>query len=111
MALVPITGLASGAFMWITVLAMFMGFAKLAGIGVICYGVIALFHLITLPVEYDASRRAKVQLVRLGLVQPEEQAGVSRVLNAAALTYVAALVAALFSLLHLILIVRGNNRD
>lgn len=111
MALVPITGIASKAFMWITVLAMFMGFAKLAGIAVICFGIIAVFQLITLPVEYDASRRAKEQLVRLGLVQREEQAGVSKVLNAAALTYVAALVAALFDLLHFVLIARANDRD
>ena len=53
---------------------------------------ITLFQLVTLPVEYDASRRAKEQLFRLGLVHEHERAGVSKVLDAAALTYVAALV-------------------
>jgi uncharacterized protein len=65
---------------------------------------------VTLPVEFDASRRAKEQLVRLGLVSGGESQAVSSVLSAAALTYVAALVAALFDLLHFIMIAR-NQRD
>jgi Zn-dependent membrane protease YugP len=64
-----------------------------------------------LPVEFDASRRAKQQLLRLGLIDNREHAGVSEVLNAAALTYVAGMVASLFQLLHLIMIARGNDRD
>jgi Zn-dependent membrane protease YugP len=111
MALVPITQIASNAAIWISVLGMFMGIAKLALIGVIVFGIIFLFQLITLPVEYDASRRAKTQLVQLGLVHPQENAGVSRVLSAAALTYVAAMVSSLLTLLHFIMLARGHNRD
>lgn len=111
MALVPITGIASNAAMWITVGAMVFSLAKLAWAGVIIFGILFLFHLITLPVEFDASRRAKDQLINLGLVDGQERAGVSKVLSAAAMTYVAAMVAAFFDLLHFIMIARGNNRD
>ena len=111
MALVPITQFASNAAIWICFGGFFMGIAKLALAGVVVFGVIALFQLITLPVEYDASRRAKDHLLRLGLVDDREVTGVSRVLGAAALTYVAAMVASLFTLLHFILLMRGNDRD
>ncbi|MFM1944761.1 MAG: hypothetical protein RI897_3743, partial [Verrucomicrobiota bacterium] len=65
----------------------------------------------TLPVEFDASRRAKDQLVRLGLISNTEKTGVSKVLNAAAMTYVAAMVASVAQLLHIILIARGASED
>lgn len=111
MVLVPITQFASNAAMWISVGGFFMGIAKLAWAGVVVFGIIALFQLITLPVEYDASRRAKEQLLRLGLVDDREVTGVSRVLSAAALTYVAAMVASLFTLLHFIMLARDSNRS
>ena len=111
MALVPITQFASNAAIWISFGGLFMGLAKMALAGVVVFGIIALFQLITLPVEYDASRRAKEQLLRLGLVEDREAAGVSRVLGAAALTYVAAMVASLFTVLHFIMLLRGNDRD
>lgn len=111
MALVPVTQIASNAALWILVLGMFMSIAKLAMAGVIVFGIIFLFQLVTLPVEFDASRRAKQQLVQLGLVAPQESPGVSRVLNAAALTYVAAMVSSLFTLLHFIMLARGHDRD
>jgi Zn-dependent membrane protease YugP len=69
-----------------------------------------LFQVVTLPVEYDASRRAKQALLKLGLVQPNESAAVSSVLGAAALTYVAAMVGAVTQLLYLISIANRNNR-
>lgn len=111
MALVPITQFASTAAMWISIGGFFMGLAKLAWAGVIVFGIIFLFQFITLPVEFDASRRAKEQLLRLGLVDGQERPGVSKVLSAAAMTYVAAMVASFFTLLHFILIARGNDRD
>ena len=111
MALVPITGIASQAALWITVGGMFFHVARLAWAGVIIFGILFLFQLITLPVEFDASRRAKDQLLSLGLIDGNERAGVSSVLGAAALTYVAAMVAAFFTLLHFIMILRGNNRN
>jgi Zn-dependent membrane protease YugP len=111
MALVPITGFATQAAMWIFILGYVIGLTKIAGIGVIVFGIIALFQLVTLPVEFDASRRAKEQLIRLGLVQDQESRAVSKVLNAAALTYVAAMVSSLFTFLHFLMIFRGNDRD
>lgn len=111
MALVPITGFASNAATWIFFGGMLFGLAKLAWAGVIVFGIIFLFQLITLPVEFDASRRAKEQLLALGLIDNQERSGVSSVLGAAALTYVAGMVSAFFTLLHFILIARGSDRD
>jgi hypothetical protein len=110
MTLVPVTNFASQAVFWIMMLAYFMNLAKLVWPAIIAFGVITVFQLITLPVEYDASRRAKDQLVRLGLVSSNERQAVSSVLGAAALTYVAALVAAVFQLLQFVMIAR-NERD
>ncbi len=111
MALVPVTSFASNASMFLVLGGMLLGWAKFAILGVVAYGIISLFQLVTLPVEFDASNRAKAQLQRLGLVLPNEAPHVAKVLNAAALTYVAALVAAVMQLLHLILIARGMDRD
>ncbi len=76
---------------------------------IVIFAVITLFQLVTLPVEYDASRRAKEQLFRLGLVHEHERAGVSKVLDAAALTYVAALVSAVLNLLYYITLARNSR--
>ncbi len=77
----------------------------------VCYGVLAVFQLITLPVEFDASRRAKIILGQMGLIQPGEEArGVNNVLDSAALTYVAAFAAALGQLLYWVFILLGNRR-
>jgi Zn-dependent membrane protease YugP len=68
------------------------------------------FQLLTLPVEFDASRRAKIILQQMGIVQPgQEMAGVNSVLNAAALTYVAALVATIGQFLYYFLLSRNRN--
>jgi hypothetical protein len=80
---------------------------KLAIAGMIA---LTLFHLVTLPVEFDASRRAKVELVNLGILDADEMSGVNETLDAAALTYVAAFVATLGSLLQLLLILGGVSR-
>ena len=109
MAMVPITGFATQAAVFLILGQIVLGFAGMALLGVIIYGIVAAFQLVTLPVEYDASRRAKEQLLRLGLVQRSEAGAVSKVLNAAALTYVAAMVTALFNLLYWVSILRGNS--
>lgn len=109
--LVPVTQFASNAAVWIGLLGYLMGLAKIAGFAIVVFGIITLFQLVTLPVEFDASRRAKGQLLRLGLIGNREREGVSRVLSAAALTYVAAMISSLLTLLHFILILRGSNRD
>ncbi|HTD65592.1 MAG TPA: zinc metallopeptidase [Candidatus Limnocylindria bacterium] len=112
MAMVPITQFASMAWMGITLLGVFLGmFYQFLAIGIVLFTIIALFNLVTLPVEFDASRRAKDQLFRLGLIQDDERPGVSKVLNAAALTYVAALVTSLLSLLQLVMMARDRERS
>jgi uncharacterized protein len=111
MMLVPVTNIASQAVFWILMLGMFLHLTKLIWPAIIAFSVITLFQLITLPVEFDASRRAKEQLLRLGLVAREESRAVSKVLSAAALTYVAALVAAMFDLLHFVMLARSSDRD
>ena len=110
MALVPITNFASAIYGGILLLGWIMGMMKIMlPIIIIVFGVITLFQLITLPVEYDASHRAKEQLFRLGLVRESERAGVTKVLDAAALTYVAALVTSLLTLLYYITAARDNR--
>ena len=85
-------------------------FNLIAWIGVACYSLCVLFQLVTLPTEFNASRRAVTALERCGLLLPEEQQGAKKVLKAAALTYVAALSASLAQLLRLIIIVGGRQR-
>lgn len=112
MLVVPATQFASNAAFIIVLLSAFLGMVKvLAPIAVAIFAIIALFQLITLPVEFDASRRAKLELQRHGLVSAAEAPGVSRVLNAAAMTYVAAMVTAVLQLLHWVMIARSGDRD
>jgi uncharacterized protein len=111
MALVPVTNIASRAVYFILLLGFIFAATKLLWTAVILFSAIAIFQLITLPVEYDASRRAKQELFKLGIVSPHEQAGVRSVLSAAALTYVAAMVSSLLTLLYYVSIARSSNRD
>ena len=85
-------------------------FNLIAWIGVACYSLCVLFQLVTLPTEFNASRRAVAAIERCGLLLPEEQQGAKKVLKAAALTYVAALSASLAQLLRLIIIVGGRQK-
>ena len=105
MALVPATRIAAGVIPFIY-LASFIFLRGLSGtvldIAIICYAILTLFQLVTLPVEYDASRRAKVQLVSLGVLDQDEMPGVNETLNAAALTYLAAFISSLLMLLQLL---------
>ena len=110
MMMVPITNFASMAWGVILLLGIVLGmFHQFLGIAIILFTIIALFQLITLPVEYDASRRAREQLNRLGIVREEERPAVSKVLNAAALTYVAALVTSVLQLLQFVMLSRGRR--
>ncbi|MFN2541941.1 MAG: zinc metallopeptidase, partial [Chthoniobacterales bacterium] len=103
MAIVPVTMIASQMLPFIIIGGFWFGITGLITLGIYCYLVLAVFQLITLPVEFDASRRAKIILQQMGIVQPgTEVAGVNSVLNAAALTYVAAFIAALGNLLWLL---------
>lgn len=105
MTLVPATQFVSRVLPFIILASWFL-VRGLTGVvldvAIICYAVLSLFQLITLPVEFDASRRAKVQLVELGILDRDEMPGVNQTLDAAALTYVAAFVGALLNLLYLL---------
>jgi Zn-dependent membrane protease YugP len=109
MTLVPVTQISSQILPFVIIGGLFFGGfgGFMLDIGILCYAVLTLFHLVTLPVEFDASRRAKAELAGLGIVQRDEAAGVSETLNAAALTYVAAFAASLVNLLCLL--ARRNN--
>ena len=103
MAIVPVTMVASQLLPFIIIGGLFFRITGLITLGIYCYLILLAFQLITLPVEFDASRRAKIILREMGIVQPgQEVAGVNKVLNAAALTYVAAFIAALGNLLWLL---------
>jgi hypothetical protein len=110
MALVPVTQIANMAWMGILVLGFVLHLIPhFILIAVAIFSVMTLFQLVTLPVEYDASARAKKQLFQLGLVRQNERAGVSAVLDAAALTYVAALVSSVLTLLYYIYAARNDR--
>jgi Zn-dependent membrane protease YugP len=78
-------------------------------LGIVVYTIIVVFQLITLPVELDASSRAKLILQQNGLIARDEMPGVNRVLNAAALTYVAAVIVAAAHLVQLVLLSRDRR--
>lgn len=107
-ALVPVASIGSNLGMWLMVIGAILGAAQGAGLGVTIayigfagFASAVLFSFVTLPVEFDASNRAKAQIAELGLASgPGEQAGVAKVLNAAALTYVAAAVVAFLQLIY-----------
>ena len=110
MALVPVTQIANFAWMGILLLGFVLHLIPhFILIAVAIFAVMTLFQLVTLPVEYDASSRAKEQLFRLGLVRETERAGVAKVLNAAALTYVAALVSSVLELFYFINAARNDR--
>ena len=103
MAIVPVTQIASNMLPFVIFGGFIFHLTGLITLGIYCYLILLAFQLITLPVEFDASRRAKIILQQMGMVQPGNEAvGVNRVLNAAALTYVAAFIATLGNLLYLL---------
>ncbi len=108
--LVPLVNIGS-SLGWIAILAgLFLQFTGLAWIGVILFASATLFALVTLPVEYNASARARELLERAGLVSRDEYGEVRSMLNAAALTYVAGFAASLLTLLYYLMLVSGMSR-
>ena len=110
MALVPATNFVSRALPVVMIAGFFLArglTGMLLDVAIICYAVLTLFQLVTLPVEFDATRRAKVQLVELGILDRDEMPGVNETLDAAALTYVAAFVSSLLYFLYLL----SSRRD
>lgn len=106
MSLVPITMFASQMLPFVVIGGLFFQIMGLVWLGVIVYLILTLFQLITLPVEFDASKRAKSYLSELGMIQGNEAVGVRQTLDAAAYTYVAAFIASLGNLIYLFLIAR-----
>ena len=112
-ALVPITQIGSFAPYVLFVLGMIFGQPGLIKMGVMLFGMVVLFSLVTLPVEWDASHRAKRLMVKAGIVSAAEQAHAGAVLNAAFLTYVSAAFTALMTLLYYMIRLGliGGRRD
>jgi uncharacterized protein len=103
MLIVPVTSIASRILPFAILGGLFFHITGLITLGIYCYLALLVFQLITLPVEFDASRRAKIILQQMGIIQPGNEAiGVNKVLNAAAWTYVAAFIATLGNLLWLL---------
>ena len=97
--------------MWAVVLGLALGIKGLALLGLIAFGAFLAFQLVTLPVEFDATARAKRQIINAGIIYPDEREGVDRVLNAAALTYVAAAFTTILYFLYYGAMVVGGSRD
>src|SRR5207244_8928077 len=103
MAIVPVTQIASQMLPFVIFGGIFFHITGLITLGIYCYLILLAFQLITLPVEFDASRRAKIILQQMKIIQQGvEVVGVNKVIHAAALTYVAAFIAALGNLLWLL---------
>ncbi len=85
------------------VLGLFMASSNMVLVGAVLFSAVLLFQIVTLPVEFDATRRAKQLVLAQGIVSPHEREGVDKVLNAAALTYVAAAVSTLLTLLYFLM--------
>ena len=101
-ALVPVTNIGSRFGPLLIMAGLFIGFTGLTKIGIVLFSAAVLFQVVTLPVEFDASRRAAVQLNKLGVVTKQDSAGVKNVLTAAAMTYVAAAATSIMWLLYYI---------
>lgn len=107
---VPVANIGSMLSWPVILLGLLFGMPGLAQIGVFLFTFVVLFQLITLPVEFNASNRALRILEESGMLVGEELKGSSKVLRAAALTYVAALFSAILQLLRLVILTRGNSR-
>lgn len=111
-ALVPAVNFGSSLAPWLFLAGLFMQVTGLIWAAVVFFSAAVLFHLVTLPVELDASNRARAMLTTNGLTTPQESNATNAVLNAAALTYVAALVSAMGQLMYFVWVAVGmGNRD
>ncbi len=111
-ALVPVVNIGSNLGWILILIGLFLRLTELAWLGVMVFAGGAVFALATLPVEFNASTRARQLLADSGIIQGEdEMRGVNHVLNAAALTYVAGLVTAILQLLYFVSLVGGRRRS
>lgn len=112
--LVPTANIGSSIGYMVMLFGLVVGAMKLFLLGVVLFSMVILFQLVTLPVEFDASARAKKLAVANGIVLPQERDGMDRVLDAAALTYVAAAISSLLTLLYFLFragLLGGRSRD
>ena len=109
-AIIPVTQIGSYAALPLVFLGLALSSQTLAVFGVLLFSAVVVFQVVTLPVEFDASKRAIATLGNSGYLTIDEITGAKKVLNAAAFTYVAALLTAIMNLLRLVLIVSGNRR-
>ncbi|RFU63847.1 zinc metallopeptidase [Peribacillus glennii] len=108
----PVASIASGAAPFLFLGGMLLNQLSLIGLGIIIFSAAVAFQLITLPVEFNASSRARNLMLAEGILYNNEEAGVKKVLNAAALTYVAAALLSLFELIKFVMIFfQGQEED
>lgn len=109
-AIVPVTNLGTGLSIPLIFIGFALNFLGLVYVGIAFFSLAVLFQLVTLPVELNASQRAMQVLNSTGMVTPEESVGVKKVLTAAALTYVAALLTSLLQLAYYVVLANGRRR-
>ena len=102
-ALVPTANIGSSIGYFVMLIGLFMASQSMVLIGAVLFSAVLAFQIVTLPVEFNASSRAKALIVQQGIISEQEREGVDKVLNAAALTYVAAAVSTLLTLLYFLL--------
>ena len=107
---VPVANIGSMIYWPVILLGLILGYMELAQIGVLLFGLVVAFQLITLPVEINASGRALRVLSDSGILAGDEMQGAEKVLRAAAMTYVAALFSSVLQLLRLMLLTRRDDR-
>jgi len=110
-AAVPLAGFGSNFSFILLFIGLIFTMPMLVWAGIILFSGVVFFQIVNLPVEFNASSRAKAELVGLGIVRPDEMVYVNRVLNAAAMTYVAATLQAILTLLYYVLRFSGGSRD
>ena len=110
-AIIPVTNLGSRLSIPLILLGLVLGLAPLVQVGIWMFALMAVFQLVTLPVEFNASARALATLERENYLEPSELRGARKVLQAAALTYVAALLVTVMQLLRLVLLFGNRRRD
>lgn len=113
-ALVPVTQIGSSMYIWLIVAGAMINSMGLIKIGIGLFGFAVLFSLVTLPVEWNASSRAKALMVSTGIVRPEEAVHAGNVLNAAFMTYLASAITAVLTLLYWLMklgLLGNNNRN
>jgi Zn-dependent membrane protease YugP len=108
--MVPVASIGSNLWIWVFLAGLILHAPFLVNIGIALFAIIVLLQIVTLPVEFDASNRAKAVLASTGIVStPEEARGVSKVLGAAAMTYVAGALTAVATLVYYILLANRRN--